>query len=627
MNIIQPYFIKKIKDLINKGYKLTNILEEYNENGIFMDEIIANYYHVNNGPDLLNYQIEAIEEAIKVFIDDNNYKLFWCCGLGKTKTSLSIAKRLNFSNILIAVPSILLLDQFAEDIKNFYPLTSIFKYYSKGKEKKKLSDNLSDYLKTIKRYKIVLTTYHSSEKILQIVNNLNFQFDFVILDEAHHLHSKDSKLFSSILDIPFKKRILLTATPYIGKETKKVFSLESTSIFKGKNNTKSVSWAIKNNYITNYNIIILNLEITTLDNDLIDVNKIYNRELVLAAYMALKCIFNDISKKIIIYCNKVASAKYTQEIINILLKNHSNNSKLFNTLNKRINIGNYELNGEDNQEKRVITLNAFKDIEYGIMCSVQLFGEGYDYPELDSVLFAEKMSSDIRIVQSGLRPCRKDKNNPNKIANILLPSYDNNFDKLKQVIIKMKSVDNIIDKIQIVDKNSINSINSINSKLLINNSKNSYIHVNNKFNLTDINKRLLEQIKLEYLKEDLNFIEINNKNLTNSKIVSCEIKINNTIISTNKKKYKQILIDLWKTIPSNILLNPTSAKFKSTFKFKQTDENGIKGFNWSKILQLSIQNKDSNNCMKEILHIVKNKNYKLNMAIKLDNKEELIIKI
>ena len=92
MNIIQPYFIEKIKDLINKGYKLTNILEEYNENGIFMDEIIANYYHVNNGPDLLDYQIEAIEEAIKVFIDDNNYKLFWCCGLGKTKTSLSIVK-------------------------------------------------------------------------------------------------------------------------------------------------------------------------------------------------------------------------------------------------------------------------------------------------------------------------------------------------------------------------------------------------------------------------------------------------------------------------------------------------------------------------------------------------------
>jgi hypothetical protein len=48
-------------------------------------------------------------------------------------------------------------------------------------------------------------------------------------------------------------------------------------------------------------------------------------------------------------------------------------------------------------------------------------GEGWDFPLLDGVVFAENMTSNIRIVQSALRASRKNKNDTNKKTKIILP--------------------------------------------------------------------------------------------------------------------------------------------------------------------------------------------------------------
>lgn len=602
MSLINPYFYNRIKEYMSKGYNLETLLDEYND-GIFVDYIKANYYHLNKGPDLRDYQIEAINDAEKVFFEKNvdNYKLFWCCGLGKTKTAITISYRLNFKTILIGFPSILLLEQFYEDLIHFYPVYTIFKFYSKESNNKSLNKDLETHILSNKRYKIILTTYHSSKHILNVVNKHKFVFDFVILDEAHHLHSKNSKNFSCILDIPFKKRLLLTATPYMGNETNTLLSLEKSPGFKGHSNTKSVPWAIKNNYIVDYNIIILKIDY--LDLNIEEFSNLGNKDMVLAAFMALKCIYNNKSKKMLIYCNKIKNAKQIQEIITTLLSKYKNDTKLFNNNNINLDIGNYELNGTDTHDQRIKIINHFKKKEYGIMSSVQLFGEGYDYPGLDSVLFAENMDSPIRIVQSALRPCRKDKYNPNKKANILLPILDNNYSKLKHILSKMNSVDYIYNKIQIYDNNTFNSA--------LTNKEETY----NKLNLSPENKIFLEKIELEYF-SDLRFKEIKNYDFISSKIVACHISNKeNHIISDNKIQFNKILIDIWKTIDRDILINI------STFKFKTTDEQGTKGFNWCEPINLSFQSNNANGSMREILHIVKSKNYKLRMSIKLKNSE------
>ena len=89
-----------------------------------------------------------------------------------------------------------------------------------------------------------------------------------------------------------------------------------------------------------------------------------------------------------------------------------------------IDIFNDELNGTHKIKHRNKVLNRFRDSEYGIMNSVQLFGEGFDCPMLDSVLFAENMSSSIRIIQSDYEHLGIDPDNENKIAKILIPILD-----------------------------------------------------------------------------------------------------------------------------------------------------------------------------------------------------------
>ena len=74
----------------------------------------------------------------------------------------------------------------------------------------------------------------------------------------------------------------------------------------------------------------------------------------------------------------------------------------------------------DNAVKTLRCMLAnFEKSKFGIISCVYCLGEGWDFPLLDGVVFAENMSSNIRIVQSALRASRKNKNEPNKITKIL----------------------------------------------------------------------------------------------------------------------------------------------------------------------------------------------------------------
>ena len=236
--------------------------------------------------------------------------------LGKTKMVLSYYIKSNFNSLCIAIPSVILMEQFYKEVRYLFPLSDIYCFSSSQiveGDRKLQSSKISDlmkYLKSTKRYKIVLTTYHSSEKLLDACYKTNFKFDLVICDEAHHLHSRDSKKFKEILNVPYRKRLLVTATPYLGKETNKKMSLEESKCFKGNSNKICLLDGINMGYITDYNIVILKF-----DEDISFVRNHENNELYISAYMALKSIFEGISKKILIYCNKVSNAKEIKNII------------------------------------------------------------------------------------------------------------------------------------------------------------------------------------------------------------------------------------------------------------------------------------------------------------------------
>ncbi len=110
--------------------------------------------------------------------------------------------------------------------------------------------------------------------------------------------------------------------------------------------------------------------------------------------------------------------------------------------------------------------------------------------------------------------------------------------------------------------------------------------------------------------------ELSKLNLTYSEIIECVIKNGEKVIS-NKKKYRQIVIDIWLTMSPEKIVQTT------TFNTKLTNENGVSGYDWIPELKMSFQGKDANKTMREIVNMIKTNNYSIKISIKL--KSEKII--
>jgi len=114
--------------------------------------------------------------------------------------------------------------------------------------------------------------------------------------------------------------------------------------------------------------------------------------------------------------------------------------------------------------------------------------------------------------------------------------------------------------------------------------------------------------------------DLNKLCLKSSKINNCTVIYNVDIIS-NKNRYRSILNDIWKSMPAQKILQNT------TFNCKLTDEKGLNGYNWNKDLNMSIQGKDANSTMFEVIKMVKLNKYGLDISITLKEGETIYFKI
>lgn len=122
-----------------------------------------------------------------------------------------------------------------------------------------------------------------------------------------------------------------------------------------------------------------------------------------------------------------------------------------------------------------------------------------------------------------------------------------------------------------------------------------------------INGELILTPKKQYMTEN----ELNNTQIANSTIEECLIKKEEETISI-KTSYRSVLIDIWKSMPSQKILQTT------TFNFKLTNENGVKGYTWCDDIHMSFQNKDARGTLKEILNMVKVNKLTIKLSIKLE---------
>ena len=539
INLICPFLDnERLKYRVLTNDEIDNLTREKENKYKYKYKIdLKNFIkYVKNNVIPKDHQINVLNTIDNFYNTNDIGKLLWSCGLGKTLLSLLIVKKLNYRKILIGVPSIFLQKQFINEILKIFPNND--NILCIGGDTLKSTNNKSTILSFLDKKKkeiiFIITTYTSCHLLINDINindinDINdIEFDFKIGDETHHLtgiennETKNYKLFHKIQS---EKTLYMTATEKTldTQSNKIIYSMDDEDIFGKLIDKKSVQWAIEKKKITDYYLLIISNtenEINDIINEL-NIN-ILNKELFISAFMALKSIekYNDLTH-ILICCNTTDNTEIIKSYIQkILDKNIINidKSSFYNEdlhSNKKINI-NLELKNNE--------IEKFKNSKYGIISSVYIFGEGFDLPRLNAVIFAENMLSDIRIVQTSLRPNRLDKENPKKKSYIIIPymesinkEQDNmSFNRVRIIIDKLRNEDSIIEqKMHFLNlfKNKPTETNNTN-----NNNKNyNYDFIDDKKELNKIKLRLKYSKALNSTnteeQDEYNYIKSINKEL------------------------------------------------------------------------------------------------------------------
>jgi superfamily II DNA or RNA helicase len=365
-----------------------------------------------------NDQTIIIGKSVIHFQQQDKGMLVLMCGVGKTLISLWITQELNLNTILIGVPNKLLLKQWEEVICLLFQNVQ-YLIVSGGVDIEKIIG----FLENNKKKCIVITTYSSAHKVYNATQETRFVFDMKILDEVHHLTTNNMRLegttkkYIEMLNIPSVKQLSLTAT------IKQLESMCDDGIVVSNDNVeyfgeiidrKCLLWAINENIICDYVIqtIITNEEQLEEQLSRFHIIEENDKRLFLSAFASLKSIFDGHSHHLLIYSNnKDNSLKLIQYIKMLLDDNYFDIPDLY--------YSNYHSEMKSKDQKEII--NNFEKAKVGIITCVYCLGEGWDFPLLDGVVFAENMTSNIRIVQSALRASRKNKKDISKKTKIILP--------------------------------------------------------------------------------------------------------------------------------------------------------------------------------------------------------------
>lgn len=434
------FFDKQIMELIEPWLQKIGI--EYKK---LSEEEIAQLARIKEEKDKAfyiprDYQRNIIAQAIVHFCKENKGLLVQPCGLGKTLMACWIAKDAN--TILIGVPNTLLLKQWKSTILKIFQDIPILMVCS--------GIDITDIIEFLKKHGgrfVIITTYNSSIKVYQATRQQSFKFDMKILDEVHHLTSTDKNkaytgdTYVQMLRIQSTKQLGLTATLKQIEgilANKEIISNNDEKYFGQIIDQNCLLWAIQKNIVCDYAIQTI---IANEDEEIFKNENFTDKRLFLGAYVALKSILEGYSHHLLVYSNSIENSIKIVKYLKTLLDSYFPNLAVFcSDYNSKI----------DTVRQRAI-ISTFEKSQYGIISCVYSLGEGWDIAILDGVVFAENMVSNIRIVQSALRPCRKYLKEPDKRNKIILPILTNDewlenddFKKVKDVIYHMGLEDETI---------------------------------------------------------------------------------------------------------------------------------------------------------------------------------------
>lgn len=419
---------------------------------------------------------------------DNRFKGIFAMatGTGKTITSLnclleeSQKNEDNLYHALIIVPTITLVNQWEEEAKSFN-FKEIIKVSSKNKWEKSLATTLSS-AKRIPLSFIVITTYASFIKERFFKEIKNFPSDTILIaDEAHNIGAPS--VLQKTLEVPFQKRIGLSATP------KRIYdlpgSLAMESFFDDKEPftySFSMERAIEEGILCKYyyhpHIVTLTAEET---NEYIKISrqlaKLFDsstggfrspdiaEKLLLKRKRIIHKAENKLSKTIDIlkrrYYNE-GSLAYTfiyvpegQVEDSIEFDDDLGNAESIKIINQYTRaIGNIDESIRVNQfvsgmKNRDDILDQFKEGKIDVIASMKCLDEGVDIPRAEHAIFCSSTGNPRQFIQRRGRILRK---HPDKIEAIIhdlvvIPDLSNSYENSDTYNVERNLVEKELERV------------------------------------------------------------------------------------------------------------------------------------------------------------------------------------
>lgn len=419
------------------------------------------------------HQTEALQACHEHFKTADRGRLIMACGTGKTFTSLKIAEtEAQNGRVLFLVPSIALLGQTlrewtAQAAEKINPVcvcsdAEITRDSQKNEEDGALSSivdlalpastNVRNIVKQLRYAEtqsgmtVVFSTYQSVDIVAEAQQQVGFEFDLIICDEAHRttgaiLTGKTESAFTKVHDnafIPAKKRLYMTATPRLYRDDVKekakkedilLCSMDDPAIYGEEFYRIGFAESVRQGLLSDYKVLILTLsdkEIPpALQRAISDATKEISTD---DATKLMGCI-NALSKRMLIdegllkqsdpepmrravaFCQNIKISKQIANVFNEF-KNDYYDSLTPEDRAELVDVCADHIDGGMGAGLRDEKMSWLKNApangkECRILTNVRCLSEGVDVPTLDAVLFLSARNSQVDVVQSVGRVMRR----------------------------------------------------------------------------------------------------------------------------------------------------------------------------------------------------------------------------
>ncbi|MBJ2199973.1 DEAD/DEAH box helicase [Pseudomonas carnis] len=421
---------------------------------------------------LREHQQTALNAVAAGLKDAERGKLIMACGTGKTFTSLKIAERLagKGKRVLFLVPSLSLLSQtlteWTQETETPLHSFAVCSDSDVGKKRKAEDDAVQVFThelrypattkadrlaaEMLKRHdaehmSVVFSTYHSIDVISRAQHEHGLaDFDLVICDEAHRttgatFGDDDESNFVRIhdgADIRAAKRLYMTATPRIYGDTAKVkaesgevtlCSMDDEALYGKELFVINFSEAVQRGLLTDYKVLVLTVEESTISRRLQDMLKDENNQLkvddaakIVGCWKALakqglhEQLLGDDEpmKRAVAFCQVISpnykGTKHKVSSVNIadmfqsVVEAYQESEEIDEAA--RLTCEAEHVDGGMNASQKEAKLKWLKAEAPANTCrilsNVRCLSEGVDVPALDAVLFLTPRNSQVDVVQS-----------------------------------------------------------------------------------------------------------------------------------------------------------------------------------------------------------------------------------